>query len=56
MGMFHKKTKWERAIAPLSHVDSKGVARSGVTAVVSAVGMTAASAAVSAVRRRQARR
>lgn len=56
MGLFHRKSRWERAIAPLGNLDSKGVARSGMTAVVSAVGMTAASAAVSAVRRRQARR
>lgn len=56
MGLFNKKTKWQRAAELVTdRVDGKALARSGVTAAVStagALGVTAVSAIVSARRRR----
>ncbi len=51
--MFRKKSTWQKMADPLTHVAGKSIVKSGATAAAMAVGMTAASAAVSAVRRRQ---
>jgi hypothetical protein len=52
--MFHRKSKWERAIEPVTdHVDAKSLTKSAVTAVVGALALTTASAAISSVRRKE---
>lgn len=55
MGLIRRKSKWQRAFGPLASMDTKTAGRSGASVVAGAVGMTLASAAVSAVRRRQER-
>lgn len=50
--MFKKKSTWSKVSDPLTKVAGKQPVKSGLTAVVTFVGMTVASAAVSAVRRR----
>jgi len=51
---WRRKSRWERAIEPLTnHVDGRSLARSGLTAVAGAVGLTAASAVLSSLRRRE---
>lgn len=55
MGLMHRKSKWQRALSPLTSMDTKTAGRSGASVVAGAVGMTIASAAVSALRRRQER-
>lgn len=52
MRLIRRKSKWQRAI---NSVDPKTAGRSGASVVVGAVAMTMASAAVSALRRRQER-
>lgn len=53
MSILRKKSVWQRATQPLSnHVDTKSAVRSGVTTAIGALSLTAASAVVSAVRRR----
>jgi hypothetical protein len=51
--LFKKKSTWEKLTDPVSRVADQAPVRSGLAAVVTAVGVTVASAAVSAVRRRQ---
>jgi hypothetical protein len=53
MSMFHKKSTWEKLVAPVKG-QSKVAARSGLTAVGTLVGVSLASAAVSALRQRRA--
>ncbi|MEJ7722018.1 MAG: hypothetical protein WKF58_17025 [Ilumatobacteraceae bacterium] len=56
MGLFRRKSAWARARdAVASRADGKGIAKSGLTTAAGAVGVTAASAVVSAVRRKGAR-
>lgn len=52
MGLFHRKSKWERLTQPVSRVATKGAAKSGLTALGTFAGVTLLSAAVSAVRQR----
>lgn len=52
--LWRRKSVWERAIEPLTdRVDGRSLAKSGLTAVVGAVGLTAASAVLSSLRRRE---
>ncbi len=53
MGLFHRKSKWEKLVEPFSSGAPKAVAKSGLTAVGAFLGMSIASAAVSAVRQRK---
>ncbi|MBA3234059.1 MAG: hypothetical protein H0T17_08960 [Propionibacteriales bacterium] len=53
MGLFHKKSKWEKLIEPLSSGAPKAAAKSGLTALGTLVGMSLVSAAVSAARQRK---
>ncbi|MFC4784207.1 hypothetical protein ACT8ZV_07020 [Nocardioides sp. MAHUQ-72] len=53
MGLFHKETTWEKVAKPLGKVDGRSVARSGLTAGATMLALSVASAAASAVRRRQ---
>lgn len=56
MGLFHRKSMWQKAIEPVTdHVDSKSLAKSGLTAVVGAVSLTVVSAVVSSLRRKDER-
>lgn len=50
--MFRRKSTWDRLIEPVTKVVDSGPVKSGLTAVATAVGVTMASAAVSAARRR----
>lgn len=51
---WRRKSMWERAIEPFTnHVDGRSLTRSGLTAVAGAVGLTAASAVLSSLRRRE---
>jgi hypothetical protein len=52
MGLFRRKSKWQRAV---DSIDPKVAGRSGASVVAGAVAMTVASAAVSALRRREGR-
>ena len=54
--MFRKKSTWERVTEPVSSAVGQTPIKSGLTAVATAIGMTVASAAVSAMRRRSAAR
>ena len=51
--LFKKKSTWEKLTDPVSKAAGQAPVRSGLTAVATAMGFTLASAAVSAVRRRQ---
>lgn len=51
--MFRKQSTWQKMTKPVTNVVGKPLVKSGATAAAMAVGMTVASAAVSAVRRRQ---
>jgi hypothetical protein len=53
MALFHKKSTWEKLIEPISDRAPKSAAKSGLAAVVAFVGISLASAAVSAVRQRK---
>ena len=50
--LFKRKSTWERLTQPVSGAVSQPPVKSGLTAVATAIGMTLASAAVSALRRR----
>lgn len=51
---WRRKSRWERAIEPLtSHIDGRAFTRSGLTAAAGVVGLTAASALLSSLRRRE---
>jgi hypothetical protein len=50
MKMFHRKSKWDRVMDPLTSGKPAAVVKSGLTAVGALVGVSLASAAVSAVR------
>ncbi len=56
MGLFHRKSRWERLIEPIAigvtSATHRGAVRSGLAAAGAAVGVSVASAVVSAVRRR----
>ncbi len=53
MALLHKKSRWEKLIEPISEGVPKSAAKSGLAALVAFVGMSLASAAVSAVRQRK---
>lgn len=51
---WRRKSRWERAIEPLTgHVDGRALTRSGLTAAAGVIGLTAASAVLSSLRRRE---
>ena len=50
--MFRKKSTWERLTDPVAGAVGQPPVKSGLAAVATAIGMTVASAAVSALRRR----
>jgi hypothetical protein len=50
--MFRKKSTWERLTEPVTGAVGQPPVKSGLAAVATAIGMTVASAAVSALRRR----
>jgi len=51
-----KKSRWQRIVKPVSErLDTKTLTRPGLTAAVSLVGLTAASAVVSSLRRAEER-
>lgn len=51
-----KKSMWQRAVEPVAdRVDARALTRSGLAAAAGAIGLTAASAVVSSVRRRNDR-
>ena len=51
-----KKSRWQRIVKPVSErLDTKTLTRPGLTAAVSLVGLTAASAVVSSLRRTEDR-
>ncbi len=52
--MFRRKSTWEKLTEPLSSGRPTAVAKSGLTAVGTFVGLSLASAAVSAIRQRKA--
>ncbi len=54
--MFRKKSTWERLTDPVAGAVGQPPVKSGLAAVATAIGMTVASAAVSALRRRAATR
>jgi hypothetical protein len=53
MQLLHRKSTWEKLIEPVSSVEPKSVAKSGLTAISAFVAMSIASAAISAVRQRR---
>jgi hypothetical protein len=53
MNPFRKQTPWEKAAKPLRKAAATKAARSGLTAGATLVALSMASAAASAVRRRQ---
>ncbi|MDE9364365.1 hypothetical protein PZ938_01995 [Luteipulveratus sp. YIM 133132] len=54
MGLFHRKSAWERVTDPIASAAPKGSgARSGLTAVGTTVALTVGSAVVSAYRHRK---
>jgi hypothetical protein len=52
MFMFKKKSTWERLTEPVSGAAGQPQVKSGLAAVATAIGVTLASVAVSALRRR----
>ena len=55
MSLFQKKPLWKKATKRLTKIQPEGVAKAGLSAVGTMVGMTVISAVVSAVRERQGR-
>ena len=56
MSLFRRKTWWQRALKPVTdHVDAPGLAKSGLTTLLGALSVTAASSAISAARRKEER-
>lgn len=53
MGLFHRKSTWEKLVEPISSVAPKAAAKSGLAAIGAFIGVSIASAAVSAVRQRK---
>lgn len=54
MGLFHKKSKFERLVEPLSQIQPRSAAaRSGVTTLGTVVGVSLLSTVVSALRQRK---
>ncbi len=53
MGLFHRKSRWEKLTEPMARVSPKAAAKSGLTALGTMAGVTILSAAVSAVRQRK---
>jgi len=56
MNLFHKETLPEKAVGPLTSIDPRTLAKTGLTAGATVIVLSAASAAASAVRRRVERR
>jgi hypothetical protein len=52
MGLFHRQSRWEKLIGLVAQMAPKAAAKSGLTALGAAAGISLASAAVSAVRQR----
>lgn len=52
MKLFHRKSKWEKLVGPVTSGKPASAVRSGLTAAGSMVAVTLVSAAVSAVRNR----
>ncbi len=53
MSLFRKQSIWQRAAKPVtSQVDVKSASKSGLVAVAGAIGVTAASAVISSIRRK----
>jgi hypothetical protein len=52
VGLFHRKSKWEKLIKPIPLRAPGGAAKSQLTALAALVGISMVSAAVSAVRQR----
>ena len=55
MGVFHKQSRWEKLIEPVSQGAPLAAVKTGLTALGAFVGISIASAAVSAVRQRRER-
>lgn len=53
MNLFQRKSKWEKLVEPVSRVSAPKGAKSGLAALSAFVGMSIASAAISAVRQRK---
>jgi hypothetical protein len=53
MGILRRQSTWSRVTKPLRKASTTSVVRSGLTAGATAVVLTAASAATSAIRRKQ---
>ena len=53
MRIFRTESTWDKVTKPLTKVDGRSVVRSGLTAAGSMVALSVASAAATAVRRRQ---
>jgi uncharacterized protein (DUF697 family) len=54
MALFSRKSRWRKAIKPLTRrVDTRKLAKTGLTAAGGAISVTAASAWVSSLRRRR---
>jgi hypothetical protein len=53
MSIFRKQSPWDRVSKPLSKVDGRSIARSGLTAGATVLVLSAASAATSVVRRKR---
>lgn len=52
MGLFHRKSRWERLLGPVAGASAPGrVVKSGLAAAGTLVGATLASALVSSIRR-----
>jgi len=50
MKLFRRKSRWDRLVEPVSHLSPTKTIKSGLTAVGAVVGVSVASAVVSAVR------
>jgi hypothetical protein len=53
MGIFHRKSTFERLVEPVAQIEPKSAAKSGLTAIGALVGMSLLSSAVSALRQRK---
>ena len=53
MALFHKQSKLERLVEPVSQIGPKGAAKSGLTALGAMVGMSLLSSAVTVLRQRK---
>lgn len=53
MGFLRRKSRWQRAIDPVTDIDVTSLAKSGLAAAASALTLTVASAVVSSLRRKE---